>query len=701
MIPTEKTTRKRRVVPGLLLFVTGLMSMSLPRMVASFRPGSNSNNKKNLLEWTRNLRKKYVEEERRRIRFLRKEIEQEMSNRLWERQQRIYYPSYGEGESSSNRPTIVQTSDDNTKDFFMDINGAGSKSSSSPRKDGSDDSGDDNKKAESNKSNKDGNNIRRFFQSFAVPADEMEKDLTKEERTTVRVVRQAGPSVAYVTSIWPFPIDNDDADITSRSSPSPSSSEPQQLLEQKGVALGSGSAFVVDEKGYLVTNFHVIERAYQIQKMKHQFQAALDQIAGNVTLQLDWMLGGGGGNSNSNSNNNILNATQLLQWVLPRSVQQALSRPEPVVYIRALNGGVSSQATMKNYRQCRIVKVQPDLDLAVLQLLPNDDDEGEVFPAMTFGSSSNLLVGQGLIAIGNPFGLDNSVTTGVVSALNRELRAGSGGGSNFFLADPSQQQPIRNCIQTDCAINPGNSGGPLLNYKGQVVGVNTAIVSTTGSFAGIGFAVPSDAVAPVVQRIIQNDKLNPPQSGTSSSAASENEVSTEPTSSSKGSTVSRSNVLPYLGVQVVSIESAPRSSSATRRVVLEDVGRRRSRRFSELQDDGDDDVKNNDVDGLLERLESSCPLIQDGGRKNWILRVAPHSPADQAGIRGIEFKKNRASIVYGDAIVAVGGNAVPDFAALQEELEQRKVGEQITVTLEDGETGDRRVVYLFLTEPPE
>lgn len=176
----------------------------------------------------------------------------------------------------------------------------------------------------------------------------------------------------------------------------------------------------------------MIERAYQIQKMESQLQSVWDQLVGNFTDLTNF------------------NATGFLQghawFFLPEPLRQAIRRPAPTVYIRL--------DSSTQYRKCRIVNVQPDLDLAVLQIEPQmaDDGEEEIFPAMDFGSSSNLLVGQGLIAIGNPFGLDNSVTSGVVSALNREIKTGDARGNN------QQQQPIRNCIQTDCAINPGNSG---------------------------------------------------------------------------------------------------------------------------------------------------------------------------------------------------------------------------------------------------
>ena len=156
--------------------------------------------------------------------------------------------------------------------------------------------------------------------------------------------------------------------------------------------------------------------------------------------------------------------------------------------------------------------VRPELDVAVLKIIlpegTSSSSSSLLLPTpLSFGASSNLLVGQGLIAIGNPFGLDNSVTTGVVSALNRELQQTRRNrpGMNLMMPPPTPLQPIRNCIQTDCAINPGNSGGPLLNRQGAVVGVNTAILTTSGSNAGVGFAIEADQVAPVVQDMIRRD----------------------------------------------------------------------------------------------------------------------------------------------------------------------------------------------------
>jgi len=118
---------------------------------------------------------------------------------------------------------------------------------------------------------------------------------------------------------------------------------------------------------------------------------------------------------------------------------------------------------------------------------------------LPIGSSSDLAVGQKVFAIGNPFGLDWTLTTGIVSALEREL--------------PSETGTIRGLIQTDAAINPGNSGGPLLDSAGRLIGVNTAIFSPSGAYAGIGFAVPVDAVNRVVPQLIRQGHYAPPTLG--------------------------------------------------------------------------------------------------------------------------------------------------------------------------------------------
>ncbi|MFP5511338.1 MAG: S1C family serine protease [Alphaproteobacteria bacterium] len=138
----------------------------------------------------------------------------------------------------------------------------------------------------------------------------------------------------------------------------------------------------------------------------------------------------------------------------------------------------------------------PQHDLAVLRI-----DTGLDAPRpLTIGESGSLQVGQSVLAIGNPFGLDWTLTTGIVSALDREIPTRGGA-------------TIEGLIQTDAAINPGNSGGPLIDSAGRLIGVNTAIFSPSGSSAGIGFAVPVDTVSRVVPQLISTGTYRPPVLG--------------------------------------------------------------------------------------------------------------------------------------------------------------------------------------------
>ena len=146
----------------------------------------------------------------------------------------------------------------------------------------------------------------------------------------------------------------------------------------------------------------------------------------------------------------------------------------------------------------RVVGIDPDHDLAVLQIRA---PERELAP-IDIGTSQGLRVGQKVLAIGNPFGLDHTLTTGVVSALGRTIKS-------------MTNRTIEGAIQTDAAINPGNSGGPLLDRFGRLVGINTAIVSPSGVFAGIGFAVPVDTVNRIVPQLIKHGRVIQPGLGVS------------------------------------------------------------------------------------------------------------------------------------------------------------------------------------------
>jgi S1-C subfamily serine protease len=213
--------------------------------------------------------------------------------------------------------------------------------------------------------------------------------LSADERNTIAVFEAVSPSVVYITTVQYV------RDFFSR--------------DVMQVPQGTGSGFIWDEQGRVVTNLHVIRDA----------QAAV------ITL--------------------------------------------------------SDQRRF----DARLVGASPAHDIAVLQI---DVPDGLPTP-IPIGNSAELRVGQTVLAIGNPFGLDHTLTTGVVSALERTVRNESGG-------------TIDNVVQTDAAINPGNSGGPLIDSAGRLVGMNTMIYSPSGAYAGIGFAVPVDTINRVVPRII-------------------------------------------------------------------------------------------------------------------------------------------------------------------------------------------------------
>ena len=227
--------------------------------------------------------------------------------------------------------------------------------------------------------------------------------------------------------------------------------------------------------------------------------------------------------------------------------------------------------------EAEVVGLAPNYDLAVLRVRG-----ARQLPApVAIGSSADLKVGQAAFAIGNPFGLDQSLTSGIISALKRRLPTSAG-------------REIANVIQTDAAINPGNSGGPLLDSAGRLIGVNTAILSPSGTSAGIGFAIPVDVVNRIVPELI------------------------------------RSGRVPTPGIGIV----AASETVATR------LG----------------------VDGVV------------------VVRVAPGSPAERAGIRGVD----AASGALGDVIVEINGKPVRRLSDLTDEIEQVGVGRSVRLSLRRG-----------------
>ena len=222
-------------------------------------------------------------------------------------------------------------------------------------------------------------------------------NLAEDEKSTIELFQQASQSVAFITT----------------------SVRRRTIFEATEHPKGTGTGFVWDEHGHVVTNFHVVENANRFY----------------VTLS-----------------------------------DQTVLRAE-------------------------LVGKAPDKDLAVLKLI-----NAPTIPSLKIGESSNLLVGQKVFAIGNPFGFDQTLTTGVISGLRRVIKSRT-------------QRQIKDVIQTDAAINPGNSGGPLLDSNGRLIGVNTAIFSPSGAYAGIGFAIPVDTVNHIVPQLIAHGRVIRPGLG--------------------------------------------------------------------------------------------------------------------------------------------------------------------------------------------
>jgi len=164
-----------------------------------------------------------------------------------------------------------------------------------------------------------------------------------------------------------------------------------------------------------------------------------------------------------------------------------------------VDGAREIQVTLFNGRsyEARLVGQDSITDVAVLKI----EAPAEVLFPLAFGDSTRLRVGQRVYAIGNPFGLERTLSTGIISSLNRSL--------------PSRlkRRSMKSIIQIDAAINPGNSGGPLLDTRGRMIGMNTAIASRTGESAGVGFAIPITTIARVVPQLVAQGRIIRPDVG--------------------------------------------------------------------------------------------------------------------------------------------------------------------------------------------
>lgn len=235
----------------------------------------------------------------------------------------------------------------------------------------------------------------------AALADEAGREFTPEERTNIAVYEAVNRGVVNINT---------------------KATVPSGLFLLEVPSEGAGSGIVLDKQGHVLTNFHVVEGAKEIEVV--------------------------------------------------------------------LFDGSSHRA--------KLVGFDAATDVAVVKV----EAPAELLVAVSFGSSGDLRVGQRVFAIGNPFGLERTLTTGIISSLNRSLPTRSG-------------RTIKSIIQTDAAINPGNSGGPLLDSASRLIGMNTAIASRTGQSSGVGFAIPVGTLARIVPQLIRMGKVVRPDAGIS------------------------------------------------------------------------------------------------------------------------------------------------------------------------------------------
>jgi S1-C subfamily serine protease len=169
-----------------------------------------------------------------------------------------------------------------------------------------------------------------------------------------------------------------------------------------------------------------------------------------------------------------------------------------VTNYHVVRGADAARVTLSDHSsyQAQQIWAYPDEDIAVLWIKA---PKSKLHPVQ-IGTSHDLKVGQVVYALGDPFGLDQTMTTGIVSALNRRIQS-------------VNDRPINGAIQTSAPINPGNSGGPLLDSAGRLIGMNTSIVSPSGAFAGIGFAIPVDDINRVAPELIRHGKVVRPRLG--------------------------------------------------------------------------------------------------------------------------------------------------------------------------------------------
>jgi S1-C subfamily serine protease len=285
--------------------------------------------------------------------------------------------------------------------------------------------------------------------------------MTTDEARRIDIFEKAAPSVVFI-----------DTYVEAR--------DPYSTNVME-VPIGTGSGFVWDEKGHIVTNYHVVRSAKsaQIAILTRKFDDS-DDIR------------------DDDDNTTPSKRKQARAAASAAEVSTASELPELPIRNTSMRNDAGVTNFARKVYKAKVVGVDPGKDIAVLKI---DAPVYDLFP-IDVGTSTGLKVGQSAYAIGNPFGLDHTLTVGVLSGIGREVKSPIG-------------RPITNVIQTDAAINPGNSGGPLLNSIGKLIGMNTSIYSPSGASAGIGFAIPIDTVKFIVETLIRDGRVVRPVMGIS------------------------------------------------------------------------------------------------------------------------------------------------------------------------------------------
>ena len=318
----------------------------------------------------------------------------------------------------------------------------------------------------------------------------------------------------------------------------------------------------------------------------------------------------------------------------------------------------------------KVIGSDPHSDLAIL--LIDDVPKEKLFP-LTLGNSSNLIVGETVAAVGNPFGLSGSLTEGIVSGLGRLLPSTP---ENLFGSDTTVATfSIPDIIQTDAAINPGNSGGPLLNLNGEVIGINSAIFSNTGVYAGVGFAIPSNTLTKVIPELMKNGSYPHPWLGITG-------VDVTPDIANK------MNLTEARGFLVIDVNSNGPADKAGIRGgdKIDTIDGREVELGGDiiLAIDGNPVRKIDDILSYLEREKSvgdaiSLTVIRDGivEEKNTTLQARPDSQTlisssqhPSLGITGIDVKPDIANMMnlteaHGFLVIDVNANGPADKAGIR------------------------------------